>query len=194
MTAVFAFAAIYSGAASHDLKVGLATALIVDVIGAFFVFAVYTRFDTTNRALELPLSIAMFGSLLVILFLILGYDLYAFFAVIAVIRCGYDSYLYFRTPLAESHLHARKHFTTYLKIGIPMAFIVLLSIISPDSLPSIESDEQVLGCEAAICGLVSPPEPYILFGLVLYPLIGWLNFKWQPHWMRLVPRPKHRED
>lgn len=194
MTVVFAFAAIYSGAAANDLKVGLATALIVDVIGAFMVFAVYTHIDAPNHAFQFPLAIAMFGSLLIVLFLFLGHDLYAFFAAIAVIRCGYDTYLFFRTPPAESHLHARKHFTTYLKVAIPMVFIIVVSIISPEALPSIEKDEKFLGCETAICAFVSPPEPLIIFGLFLYPLIGWLDFKWQPHWMRLVPRPKYSED
>src|SRR3990167_1254465 len=35
---------------------------------------------------------------------------------------------------------------------------------------------------------------FILFGLFLYPLIGWLNFKWKPEWMRWIPSPKHITD
>lgn len=194
MAAAFACVLIYPGGVSYDLKVGLATVLILDSIGAAIVLYVYTKFDFSNNVFDALLAIFFFVILLVAFFNFLGHDLYAAIAVIAVIRCAYDVYVYMRTPLGESGVHARRYFNIFLQAAIPLGYVTVFALIAPQMGYSVRRDERFFECETDVCKLLSPPDAYILFGLFLYPLLGWLNLKWQPQWMRWIPCPKRFED
>ena len=60
MAAASAWVLIYPGGVSYDLKVGLATVLILDSIGAAIVLYVYTKFDFENNVFDALLAVVLF--------------------------------------------------------------------------------------------------------------------------------------
>lgn len=190
MAAVFAFAAIAPPGMADGLKTGLAAALFFDLAGAFIVCYTFGKFGLADSPFLLAFSMGFFVIQLIVLFALFGYDLYAAFAIISIVRCAYDAYVFISTPLEESLSHAHKYFITHLKVGITLVFILVLAIVFPEASRFAARDRDLLGCDTALCALTSPPDPFILFGLFLYPLLGWFAFKWQPEWMRWVPSPR----
>lgn len=198
MTAIFAFAALFPELMSDELKASLAMALFVDVFGAIFAMAAYMQLDARVgfeiHPFKLPIVITFWLMWVIALFKFLGLDLYAALAMIPGFRCAYDVYAFVRAPYAVSNFHARRYFTIFLQMAIPLICLMLLALFWEVPDKSIRQDEQFLQCETVICKIFNPPDLFILFGLFLYPLIGWLNFKWKPEWMRWIPSPKHITD
>src|SRR3990167_2166827 len=190
MTAIFAFAALFPEFMSDELKASLAMALFVDVFGAIIAMAAYMqmdfRMDSGISSFKFPIVIAFWLMTVIVLLKALGFDLYAALAMIPIVRCAYDVYAFVRAPYAVSNFHARRYFTIFLQMAIPLACLMVFALFWEVPDKSIRQDEQCLQCETVICKVFNPPDLFILFGLFLYPLIGWLNFKWKPEWMRWI--------
>ena len=191
MTAAFAFAALFPELLSDEIRAGLALTLFVDMYGAIVVVAMYSQADFKIDPFKLPIQAAFFLMFMIAMFKALGFDLYAAMALIPLLRLAYDVYAYLRAPFAPPSFHARSFFTIYIQAIIALVILTVLALFLEIPDRPVRQDDPLFQCETTTCRLFSPPDPYSLFGLFLYPLIGWLNFKWRPEWMRWVRAPRH---